>query len=619
MDQLKEEYDNLLSYRKGKVPPRGGIKGTCDTFCPYFEMVERRLRNDVSFFEKHFMIKKYVRSAAGRTKSLEEDVRPINVLCDCFNYLLKILEEYCNMNREKLKLLIAQDNISKEQQKSMPKWVVDRPSLLELYKFIEDRTRAIRLDITIQELSCTKTTKLLQQICNFHIIFNFLLYDTERFEEHLNVDQIRRILITLSECYKSQKGILMTLDQQKYTAFNIFLKISGDQLDHGEGFFSNSEKYINCDIFCQYDVINEATKLLLEMQRGNISYFFKFMRKSDFLTRCLLTTQLKYVRKAAMDMFKIGFYEKIDCGLLMSWLQITDRAYFEREGVVIEENKLCFRERPFVPREVHAKLLPSFNFKLPDNLKMAVRCDAREFFLQKMIFEEYIREVLKRFISKKNIKCVEDYRTPKKMTINYDQIVIHIYQEYAHKLALKMMLRSIFLEKTDLLQLWLKKAKKRKNKRKLLLVVLEKTVSAAMFRQKIKNSPLKPSFTDYRPDISVNEILLYKMTLFVVAKKHHQHIKSHYYMANKMVIVPSTPVMNLEEAVENANYIVKRRLKDLINGSKKEKALSMMCELVWNKRNPDLKKAMIEFEKNNTLSDIHVYLEEEEESRIKNL
>ncbi|ELQ76695.1 Nuclear protein export factor [Trachipleistophora hominis] len=613
METLKQEYDRLLNERSKKQAPIGKINGSCQSFCPYFEMVERRLRNDVSRFEKDFMIKKYVRSAAGRNKALEEDVRPLPVLCSCFDYLMDVLEGCCKAMENAMRPAGADE--SANLAISTPNSTDDKdldidgvPSLFEVYKFVEDRTRAIRLDISVQELSCGRTVVLLQQICNFHIVFNCLLYDDEKFEEHLNADQIRRVLLSLMECYKLRRSVPMTLDQQRYYSYNVMLRISSDTACYGDELFSTDDKIVNNSTHSQYEVINDAFDLLSAVQRGNTSRFFKFMKHADFLTRCLLTTQLRYVRQAAMDMFKMCFYEKIDCSLVMSWLHITDRTYFEGEGVKIEDDKLCFRERPFVPREVHARLLPAYAVYPLQNIANAIKYDVYEVFVRKMVLHEYTRLLIENFMTRKKVQ----YQSQPGISADINQVMIFIYRKYAYHLSIKMVLNNIYIQRMDLIVKWQQKAKKKRNKRKLLLVVLEKTVSAAMFRQRVKNSPLKPSFIDYRPDLNVEEMLPYKMVLFVTAKKHHEQIKNTFYMLNKVVCLPNSPAINLEQIVESANYIVKRKLSTMIDVSQKEKTMAVMCSLIENKRNPQLKDVMIKFERRGILDDIDVYYEDKD-------
>lgn len=612
MEALKQEYDSLLSQRKEKRPPKGRINGTCEAFCPHFEIVERKLRNDISRFEKNFMIKKYMRSAAGRNKALEEDVRPLHVLCSCFDYLMDVIDEYCEVTGRSMERagkrirasLMIKTQYDAESRHNLA--INGMPLLFEVYKFVEDRTRAIRLDISVQELSCEKTAVLLQQICNFHIIFNYLLYDDEKFEEHLNTDQIRRILLSLMECYKLRRSVLMTLDQQRYYSFSIMLRISSDIACYDDELFSTDDKIANNSTDSQYEVINDAFDLLLAVKRGNIRYFFKVMKRADFLTRCLLTTQLRYVRQMAMDMFKTCFYEKIDCSIVMNWLSIRDMTYFVGEGLTIEDEKLCFRERPFVSKEVHAKLLPNYAVYPLPSLKEAIKYDPYEVFVRKLIFHEYTQLLLERFLSRENVQ----YRSQPCIVVDFNQVMIFIYRKYAYYLSMKAVLNCIYLQRKDLIEIWMKKAKKRRNKRKLLLVVLERTVSAAMFRQKIKNSPLKPTFVDYRPDMNIDEMLPYKMTLFVTAKKHHERIKSTFYMLNKIVCTPNSSTINLEQVVESVNHVIKRRLDEIVDVSQKEKALAIMCSLIENKRNPQLKDVMVKFEKRGVLENIDVYYED---------
>lgn len=613
MDLLKQEYDRLCQERQQKSIPKGKIIGTCQNFCPYFEIVERKLRNDISVFEKDIMVKKYVRSAAGKNKAFEEDVRPIDVLCSCFDHLIETLVLHCgeHFNKDFINLfgkkICNQPGVlyytqEKDVRESKDTVFFNEFDLLEVYKFIEDRTRAIRLDISIQELTCAQTILLLQKICNFHIVFNFLLFDFTNFEEHLNVDQIRRIFLSLTDCYKLQRNIVLTLDQQRYYAYCIIMMINDIKKNNVLDVLGDLNSGINRETIRRYEVINDALSLFIEVRRGNIGYFFKFMKHTDFLTSCLMTTQLKFVRELGMDMFKTCFYEKINMQFLMSWLHIKDPNFLIKEGLKIEDDKICFKTRPFIIKEVHSELLPPFIVKPYNTLKGIITSNTYDIFIHKYIMHKYLDIIIRNAVNSKNLQH-DGY-------ISISQILMYVYREYAHKICISAILKFVYLRRRDLIAIWKEKSKFRTKRRKLLLVVCERTVSAAIFCQKIKKTFFKPEIVPYKKDLDIDEMLLYRLVLFVVAKNHHKYIETHYYMLSKIICLPSAPMIDLNQAIEHASYVVKKKIKDVVTTFDRNKTLIAMCELIENKRNPLLCDVLIKYEKHGILDNIDVYYED---------
>lgn len=610
MDEgLKQEYDRLLNIRKESVPPTGKFEGICNTFCPYFEIIERRLRKDISIFENKQMVKKYVRSAAGRGMALPDDVRPLSVLQNCFDYLMSILEEYVKFNDQQRiqtnQLPIAEDH------NSLSRWILEKPSLLDLYKFLEDRTRAIRLDISVQELSCEKTISLIERICNFHIIFNYLLHDHPKFEEHLNVDQIKKILLTLNEMYKMRNSFLLVHDQQRYILFDIIMSMKEEILDKENNFITNRQKILTTSNHGRYESLNEAKRVVTDIRRGNILAFFKYFKKIDFLTRCFMTTQLKFIMKSAIEMFKISFFETISIDLPMKWLHLNDPSIFTASGIKMEDNKLYFRERPFVPKEMHSKLIPNFDFQVPRNIKLAIYLTAQDMHIRDIIFHHYISKWLQKKLKLKKPEKIKIEHVSRKM-IDIDQIMLFIYDEYIKRVSAIQLTKIIFSHKRDLIDIWLIKIKQKRNQKKELLVITEKTVSAIMFRQKIKKTVYNPKIIDYDDNLESKNLLQYKYVLFVLSEKYHQAINNQFYMLNKLVITPNIKNLEIEKLIQKSKYVQTKKISELIAGKSKEKSIIIMCELLENKRNINLQDVMVNYMNHNILNDIDVYFTEDE-------
>lgn len=291
--------------------------GTCPTFCPFFEAIERTMRIDLSKFErltlgdivykprayrygpqmKLPLLKKHVRSAAGRSVPSSSDIRPLAVLQECSEYLMWLVStisyrifSYVQAHGER------PTNEIINSSKSL---------LVDLYTFVSDRFRAIRLDIAIQDLKCKNTQEILQRACNLHILFHYFIANCKSsesnveeeefgYDAHLNLDQIGKILVTLMEM--ADKGFVMSLNDQRYYKFHILYEYvhGGDSNSVlTDGIFNETKKNENIRTFSKnageinrsgnkhthninrYEDIKEMVELLADIDRGNIPKLFE--------------------------------------------------------------------------------------------------------------------------------------------------------------------------------------------------------------------------------------------------------------------------------------------------------------------------------------------------------
>lgn len=695
---LKQEYDRLISIRNNQIPPNGTLKGECTEFCSYFETIERRLRNDISVFEKVKMVKKYVRSAAGRGKALPTDIRPLSVLLDCFNHLMNILEEYCISNDErknspmdssvensslknhtriqKFNDQIKQEkrNISDEnksfQHPYSSRWCSNTSSLFDLYKFIEDRLRAIRLDISIQELFCDTTINLLERICNFYIIFNFLLHENPRFEEHLNHEQIKKIIITLKQFYKRKRQFVLTFEEQKFYKFDILSSIGESTselkenilMDRDKIFSSNLQRSTThdpdiissvykkedsrtCDIsdshasysnelfFERYPELSNARRLVIEIFRGNHLLFYEYFKTVDFLTKCFLTTLLKRILKSSSNMFKLSFYERIDADLILNWHHIKDPSFFISEGIHLENGQFHFRSRPFNPIELKYKILPHLDFKLPSNLKMAINLNQKDIHINDIIIYQYILQLINKFqislpVSKKEKStkqkskkmaesCHEqiNYHHKKhKMEIRHtlDGIMVDLYDEYIRRLAALQLMKLFFKEKEDLILKWSKNSTTRATDPAFALVI-EKTVSAAMLSERIKKKYPTIKKFHYNKELTFKDLLTYKCAIFIVNNEMRKKLDCKFFMLNRKFITSTEKNIDFTDFLENSRKIHSISLKHVLKNKSYDQSLKIMCNLLANRRNPYLQQTFAGFTQTGEYNDVTVFYFDEKE------
>ena len=169
--------------------------GTCPDMCPEFERVDRARADEVWSIEKNpektapdemRMVKKFRRAAAGIDEQLPSDLRPPRVLDTTMDYL-------------------AHDIVDKAL------------SLGDVHHFLWDRTRAIRTDFSIQQVTKEEDLRLAiktyERIARFHILAlnAFSGRDGKPYPEYSHQrdrEQLDKTLLSLMQYYDDARNKL---------------------------------------------------------------------------------------------------------------------------------------------------------------------------------------------------------------------------------------------------------------------------------------------------------------------------------------------------------------------------------------------------------------------------
>ena len=154
------------------------------------------------------MVKRFRRSAAGYDEQLPSDIRPPQVLRHTLNYLI--------------------DEV-----------VGKAPSLGSVHKFVWDRTRSIRNDFSIQQV--TKATDLriaidcFERIARFHIVSLHLLsrpgQDNTDFNSHQEREQLNNTLLSLMYYYDDSRSKINLPNESEFRAYCIIFEIQDQRPD----------------------------------------------------------------------------------------------------------------------------------------------------------------------------------------------------------------------------------------------------------------------------------------------------------------------------------------------------------------------------------------------------
>lgn len=214
--------------------------GTCTSMCPDFERVERIVQKMVDKSEKvstsrlewplrspglrllpQFlhpatnslqymetkMLKRFRRSAAGYDEQLPSDIRTPNTLLQTTNYLIR--------------------------------HVVGGPEPLGLiHKFVWDRTRSIRNDFSVQQLTqedhVRTAVTCLERIARFHILSLHLLSspaNEEPFDRHQEREQLNNTMLSLMYYYDDNRGRISFANEDEFRAYYIIFSIMDQRPD----------------------------------------------------------------------------------------------------------------------------------------------------------------------------------------------------------------------------------------------------------------------------------------------------------------------------------------------------------------------------------------------------
>ncbi|KAE8423175.1 SAC3/GANP/Nin1/mts3/eIF-3 p25 family-domain-containing protein [Aspergillus pseudocaelatus] len=194
--------------------------GTCTSMCPEFERVERIVQKMVDKSEKLLhpstnslqnletkMLKRFRRSAAGYDEQLPSDIRTPKTLLQTMNYLIR----HVIGGTEPLGLI---------------------------HKFVWDRTRSIRNDFSVQQLTQEEHVKMavtcLERIARFHIVSLHLLSspaNEEPFDHHQEREQLNNTMLSLMYYYDDNRGRISFPNEDEFRAYYIIFSILDQRPD----------------------------------------------------------------------------------------------------------------------------------------------------------------------------------------------------------------------------------------------------------------------------------------------------------------------------------------------------------------------------------------------------
>ncbi|KAI0471692.1 SAC3/GANP/Nin1/mts3/eIF-3 p25 family-domain-containing protein [Xylariaceae sp. FL0804] len=301
--------------RRRKLDEALDFRGISEEMCPEWEQITRIVEFDILRPEKAdddagefvamppLMVKRLARSAAGQDAPMPMDVRSFHTLRQTLDYLIDDL--------------IPSDDL-----------------LPSRHSFLWDRTRAIRIDLSVQKYNMTTDERkdliyCLETIARFHVTALHLLsqegFAAEDFSEQQEVEQLGKTLISLKELYDDcvEQGVECENEAEfrgyyiLYNAHNPALKDMieewGTRLWDADGIRTAT---------CLAESIENTARLHgplkpeapTELALNAASIFFSIVDSPQisYTMACFAEIHFNYVRKAMLRVIKTAYQRPRD-------------------------------------------------------------------------------------------------------------------------------------------------------------------------------------------------------------------------------------------------------------------------------------------------------------------
>ena len=239
------------------------------------------------------MVKRFRRSAAGDDEQLPSDIRPPLVLQRTLNYLL---EE-----------------------------IVDGPEALsKVHKFVWDRTRGIRNDFSIQQVTEPNDVRIamdcFERIARFHILALHQLslpenVENSDFDAHQELEQLNKTLLSLTYYYDDNRDIVTSPNEAEFRAYTIMIEIEYPRprleeraISWPKHVFENQHVQNALSLYAMCGGIEDGpwrwfVDTSFELARGNPKSFFPFLKspKVHYLLACVAEISFYHIRGLILE------------------------------------------------------------------------------------------------------------------------------------------------------------------------------------------------------------------------------------------------------------------------------------------------------------------------------
>ncbi|XVF00135.1 hypothetical protein REPUB_Repub03eG0258900 [Reevesia pubescens] len=261
----------------------GSIVGTCPFMCPEGERSQRERLRDLAVFERlngdprktspALAVKKFCRTISMKYGQAS-DVRPLSVLEDTLNYLLKLLD-------------------SSEH----PFEVV--------HDFIFDRTRSIRQDLSMQNIVNDRAICMYEKMVKFHVVSHQRLRNCGSSSisslQYLNMEQLTKTLASLYILYEANQSTDSIYENEaEFRSFYVLLHLDSKSQQTEESlsfWFRRVPSFI-----MKSKEMHFARQVLRFYRMGNYrSFLCTVSAEASYLQYCIIEPYVNEVRALAVS------------------------------------------------------------------------------------------------------------------------------------------------------------------------------------------------------------------------------------------------------------------------------------------------------------------------------
>lgn len=264
------------------------LVGTCPFMCPVEERARRERLRDLAVFERlhgnpaktssTLAVKKFCRTIS--TNNVQaSDVRPVSVLEDTLNYVLNLLKSDCRFE--------------------------------VVHDFIFDRTRSIRQDLTMQNVTNDQVIHMYERMVKFHILSHHKLpkYGSPDTASicHLNMEQLTKALTSLFSLYEANRAPdSIYKDESEFHSYYVLLHLCSDNQSESLSLWFRRVPFV----IMKSKEMCFARRILRLFRLGNYKQLiYTTEAEASYLQYCIIEPYISEIRALALSCVNYGGYK----------------------------------------------------------------------------------------------------------------------------------------------------------------------------------------------------------------------------------------------------------------------------------------------------------------------
>ncbi|GAQ79114.1 hypothetical protein KFL_000240460 [Klebsormidium nitens] len=271
----------------------GPIVGTCQDMCHKEERDRRARDKQLDVFERldgdpertsaDLCVRKFSRNISESGRAEPEHMRPVPVLRRTMDHLLSLAD-------------IAYDE-----------------RLLEVYRFLWDRTRGIRQDMVVQDIKNAASIQMHEEMIRFHILGAHELCDQKAtpdnfdgFNPQQNIEQTAKALTSLFDMYNThaREGVFFDTEPE-FRAYYLLLILEthAEHFKVEQGQTNQFLRGLRPDVLRSPEV-HFAIRVRRTREMKNYVRYFRLVHEATYLQACLMHIYFGIVRGEAVEIMK---------------------------------------------------------------------------------------------------------------------------------------------------------------------------------------------------------------------------------------------------------------------------------------------------------------------------